>query len=1214
MNSVKFRYDADAQVATTNLQKLLAQIQKLPAAQRMAREEYRQMHRDLMRGLSLGNLSALERQLDQVTRAAGRARVALSSGVQISATTSAQRQRAAISRSISTQPNAGRLAVDRELARAMALDGQELAEYQAYRTRRGDLRRAMSMTGDGDASTRDYLNREMRMLQTPELQRLRAERAAILRQRRQTQNQAMAGVRQAAEIGRVIDPDFARVARARGFDLSTPENARAAIRAILSADQLPRGQRREMSRTRGRTLLADLPESAQLTVGRAVRDPRYLAEAEEAGVEISDAEAARRFRRRSVQERWNQSRARNELSQRGLEGLLSDRSRAFAANAGIDIAPFRQAVMRGERERVAQMADAITQLRLHTDRRMMNLIQTASTGQDIPLGTAQQIRSLEDRRQRTGRFGFMERRRIDRELGELALQGVAMDIRSDVVRAAGGLGNLGRAAGEGTPIRSVGEAAEYRSQAFRDRLRRVDRVAAPLGMFGVGAAYAGMNIANKYSEFMAESAQRLSLLEDETVSIVGVNDNATRGSRIRSDVLSGGIASLSGTRGYAEARRDLESLASDITPQEVQTTLDEAAKLFRIQRANMSFTAKAITAIRKLAPEDFAPGDQGIRQAADKLVYMADVGGANLNEMAPYLVNIVGAFKGMGYTADEAFAATAVASQSGMRPELFTTAIRNIPLVLADAEKKTGQELMGKSFGEVIEAFSTMDGATLLEITGRDPYGTAKFLASQRPAYERILGEVSSRTGLSSYTGQKMADRLASDPKAAVLDALKASQLVDDTLSAELFNTPDGLAELLRTSFREQGAKVSHGKLGSATGVSWVAKNLFQLKDEMGLEPGRNDPMRLGLLATYNSAVRGNNTEMTDFLEMMFGPELGPGMEVATSDGGTRRTDGLDYSRFLDKKKDFGWLRAGQYRQYLTLEARDAGAGDRFLAELDERRPPTDTGAIARQQAEARRRAEADRFRRQIEESDARESMMPSFLADLMEQDRSTMGMRRGSAFEQARAGFVESYQQRINFMEGSKTLREKNGVLVEQKFDETERSELKKMLDEMPMDVLRREAAIARPQLDDEILKRDSEWDALRDSGRGNTVDGALARSRYDEARSLVERAGGYITRDGKIAGDVDDLERVEILRKLQGEGGGSGAAGDLGRVTAALEQLVLELRAQRQSGGATAVSSTQPNDDPRVGPTTQPVAFRGRPPSIRDFYPSGDAHIVMG
>jgi len=487
--------------------------------------------------------------------------------------------------------------------------------------------------------------------------------------------------------------------------------------------------------------------------------------------------------------------------------------------------------------------------------------------------------------------------------------------RRDVARNVAGTPELrGKVSSEEfDTMTSVRAGAIRRQQELRNR---VATGAMYVGTALTGLAYAAEQELNRYGDTIVG-------FEDQMAPLYGVGGNMRNRPRLRRDVLAASTGYGISSEQIAGMKFNLQSAAADL-PAQTQAAIEQTSlQFYQLQRTNMQEMSKAMVGMLQVAGPDVAPGAAGVRQLASKLGAAADIGSFEIEQYAPYLASTLGAFKATGFSQDDAFAAMAAASKLGMRPEATTTALRNLPLLMTEARKKTGQDLP-KDFGAAMSVISGMENPELLELVGRDAFVLAKAFGQNRDAFNQSRKFISSFGPGSDFVGGKLAQ--------AWQDPMYATSQIISSARQGVANAPIQNVEDARLSGPLEEWELR--KLGAAREVhpalSWLGHLGVWAESVAPHSDKSNSYLGAGVRTAAGDARAAGNTFLADYLELKFGQESGSYYSAGGQKRFTTKDDAETFRR-MRAEMGFGDLSGGEFREYLRLQSADPTAADAYL-------------------------------------------------------------------------------------------------------------------------------------------------------------------------------------------------------------------------------------------------------------------------------------------
>lgn len=441
---------------------------------------------------------------------------------------------------------------------------------------------------------------------------------------------------------------------------------------------------------------------------------------------------------------------------------------------------------------------------------------------------------------------------------------------------------------------------------------------------GVGAALTGV------AEFASQELDRYGdeILRTETMlrPLYGVGDNMKRRGRIRQDVLASAGGLGIDPAQIAAGRFNLQSAASDLSP-DVQRAIESSTiKLYKLQGSDMSATGAAMVAAVQLVGSEVARGAAGVKELENKLAFAADVGAFEIDQFAPYQAGVLGAFKGMGYTHEDAFAASAVASKSGQRPEAWSTAVRNLPLLMSEAQKKLGKPL-SKDFGTAMGEISQLQSPELLEMVGRDTFVAAKILSEKNDLLRKYTEELKKITGSMDLIGSKLSTAWQ-DPTHATAEIVASARVQRQNAPATKAEMPWMADQMSDWEIRSAGAAGTGSPLWS-----WFDKPSVWMETALDRRNGGN--LKAGVEKMISDAQQAGDDTKAGYLKLKYG-------QTTETMAGMRWSNEEDAKDWIAKRQTtHSDLSAGEYLEYRRRKAfapSDAMAGGfKSLPELQQK-------------------------------------------------------------------------------------------------------------------------------------------------------------------------------------------------------------------------------------------------------------------------------------
>ena len=334
------------------------------------------------------------------------------------------------------------------------------------------------------------------------------------------------------------------------------------------------------------------------------------------------------------------------------------------------------------------------------------------------------------------------------------------------------------------------------------------------GALAVGAAVGGFM--RSMDEQMHQYADSLTAYEREVSPLFGVGDNMARRRQIGADVLQTAAGLGVGAGQLAAARFNIESFASDLSPDVKAAILGGGMNFYRLQGSDMRSTTSALTAGYKIVGGELAPGAEGVKQLENRLAYGADVGAFEVEQVTPYLGMVLSAFKGMGYKHTDAISAMILGSHSGARPEQFMTATRNIALLMGEGAR-TGKFQYTGDAGTDFRQVASMESPEMLGAFGRDTFVIAKAIADNIGALEKHTAAMEAIGGRIDLIGDKLAQRFA-DPAAGAASTINTANQLKASAPVVQLQDPKMADDIEAYALREAGAALNYGPMAKALG------------------------------------------------------------------------------------------------------------------------------------------------------------------------------------------------------------------------------------------------------------------------------------------------------------------------------------------------------------------------------------------------------------
>jgi hypothetical protein len=461
-----------------------------------------------------------------------------------------------------------------------------------------------------------------------------------------------------------------------------------------------------------------------------------------------------------------------------------------------------------------------------------------------------------------------------------------------------------------------------RADSMRRQQEMRQRIAG--GAMYVGAALTGIGYAaeqelNRYADTIVG-------FEDTLAPLYGVGQNMQRRPRIRREVLAASTGFGIDPAQIAGLRFSLESAASDLPSEMAAAVQEEAIKYWKLQRSDMQSVALAMIGGLQLAKGELPAGAAGVRALSSKLGYAADVGAFEVDQFTPYQSDILGAFKGMGYTVDDALAAAAVASKSGMRPEKWATAVRNLALIMPQARQKLAKEgvTLPQDFGGAVAELGKVSGPKLEELFGRDPFVAIQILTRNAALLEQYRRGSRAQTGRSDFVGAKVGQAWL-DPMYGTAEIIRSARVGQANAPMQNVESAGLAGPLEEWELRKLGAaREVHPAL------SWLGR-LGVWAESVSPQGGDSSYLAAGVREAANQARAAGNTFLADYLELKFGEQAGSSYQLPSGKKRYTRKDDAETFRRLRTEMGFGDLSAGEFREYLRLGEVDKKAAESYL-------------------------------------------------------------------------------------------------------------------------------------------------------------------------------------------------------------------------------------------------------------------------------------------
>lgn len=498
--------------------------------------------------------------------------------------------------------------------------------------------------------------------------------------------------------------------------------------------------------------------------------------------------------------------------------------------------------------------------------------------------------------------------------------------RRDVTRRVSGMRELdGKVSPDDMRNMVASRSAQMRRQSQFNQ-------SAATGILGVGVAAVGY--ANKIDQELSRYADEISGFSRQMAPLAGVGDNQERRRQISQEVLaySGGLGVDRGE--VIAARTNIEASASDLPAAVRDALLKGAASFYKLQGSDMRLTGSALNSSVQLVGKELAPGAKGVQEMTNKLAYAADVGSFNVDEVTPYLGGVLSSFKGMGYKHEDALASLIIGSKSGARPEQYSTAIRNLPLLMSEGEKKLGHKL-SPDFGTAMGQLGQLKSTELLDLVGRDTFAAAKAIADNADEFKRHSEALKKLTGNMDVIGGKLAKAWADPGYAAGQYIDSARQLQQNAPIIQAEQMPWMTQAATNFEVTKAGAALNSNPL-----LSWFDKPAAWIEAAGGAMGFSDLPLkRVGLEKMISDYKQSGQTTAAATLELTHGETLDTYWK--DKKGKKHYSDESDARAVAALAAKGTVLSAGQYEKYEELKDwQGEGAANKYLAGFKGKKTP----------------------------------------------------------------------------------------------------------------------------------------------------------------------------------------------------------------------------------------------------------------------------------